>query len=347
MSTLFVVPGDVGEPTGGNIYDRRLVGALRADGVEIDLVPVAGRWPFPDAAARTELAATLAAARPGDTLLLDGMVAGAVPDEVAAAAAGRRVVLLEHLPLADETGVSPAEGERLRAAERATLALADAVVATSAWTADRVAVGYDVPPERLHVVEPGTDPAPPAVPSAEGGRLLCVAAVTPRKGQHVLAAALAGLGERGAPDGWSCRCVGPLNRAPAYVEQVRRAAGSLGEGFALLGVRSDAELLADYAATDLLVLPTMVETYGMVLAEALVRGIPVLSTTGSAVEHTVAGAGLLVPPGDVDALADALARWLGEPGVREQLRGRAAERGRQLPTWADAARGMAPVLAWR
>jgi glycosyltransferase involved in cell wall biosynthesis len=337
-----VVPGDVDTPTGGNVYDRRLCTALTGLGVGVSVRRVAGDWPAGGAAARQALGELLAALPEGATVLGDGLVLDRFPEVVVPHADRLRLVALVHLPLADETGLDPVEVAWLREAERQTLAACRAVVVSGSWTVGRVQ-DLGVPAECVHLVEPGTDPAPQASGTPGGGSLLCLAAVVPRKGQRDLVEALAGLGDHP----WHCRFVGPVDRNPPYVEVVREAVRRHGleRRIEVSGVLGDAELDETWAATDLLVLPSYGETYGMVLAEALARGVPVVTTTGSEAERTAAGAGLLVPPGESDALRAALGRWLSDPTLRAHLAARAREAGRALPSWDTAARRMAGVLA--
>ena len=98
------------------------------------------------------------------------------------------------------------------------------------------------------------------------------------------------------------------------------------------GPRTGADLAAAYAAADVLVLASRGETYGMVVTEALARGLPVIATAVGGLPEALGRGpggdlpGLLVPPDDPAALAAALRRWLGEPDLRQRLRQSAAER---------------------
>jgi glycosyltransferase involved in cell wall biosynthesis len=344
-----VVPGDIDDPaapSGGNAYDRKVCDGLAARG-PVRRLGVPGAWPRPDTAARAGLAAALAALPDGAPVLLDGLVACAVPDVVAAEAGRLRQVVLVHLPLGDETGLAPDEAAELDAMERLTLRAAAAVVATSGWTARRLVEHHGLPADRVHVVPPGVDPAPLA-PADGGSRLLCVAAVIPRKGQDVLVRALSTLDD----PGWSCVCAGGLTRAPGYVDGLRRSieAYRLGDRVLLAGPRTGAALAATYAAADLLVLPSRAEPYGMVVTEALARGIPVLATAVDGVPEALGSApdgglpGMLVPAGDAQALAGALRRWLAEPELRDELRRSARARRSTLRGWDGTVRRLAERL---
>lgn len=347
----FVLPGDVADPavpSGGNVYDRRVCQGLAEAGWRVHRHAVPGEWPRPRQGARAELARTLAALPHGAVTLLDGLVACGVPEIVVPQAGRLRLAVLVHLPLAAETGLAPQEARDLERRERAMLQAAAVTVATSPWAGRELAERHRLAPGRVRVVPPGTDPAPLAPGTDGASRLVCVAAVTPRKGHDLLVRALGLIGGLR----WSCICAGPLQRAPRHVARVRELIGrlGLGERISLAGPLTGERLEACYAAADLVVLPSRAETYGMVVTEALARGIPVLTTTADALPDTLGRApdgrvpGLLVPPHDVRALADALRRWLGDPALRERLREAARARRRTLPGWDLTVRHLGKVL---
>lgn len=364
MTPLLVLPRtDV--PSGGTAYDLRLRDALAALGRPVREAALPGDWPEADPGARAGLARVLADAPDGAAVLLDGIVACGVPEAVLPHAGRLRLVVLVHLPLADETGLARARAAELDARERTVLRAASAVVATSGWAARRLAERHGI--GVVHVVEPGVDPAPLS-PAGDGSRLLCVASVTPRKGHDVLLGALAALGDLS----WTCACVGPgppvapeggaipdgpgAGRAAAgpgthadLLRRLLRGPGLAGR-VAFVGPLAGADLARAYARADLLVLPSRAETYGMVVTEALSRGTPVAATAVGGVPEALGRdaeggrPGLLVPPGDPAALADALRRWLTGPGLRARLRRSARDRREGLAGWDAAARAMAAVL---
>jgi glycosyltransferase involved in cell wall biosynthesis len=348
-AATFVLPGNVDDrrlPSGGNTYDRRMCDVLAT---EVRAVGIDGNWPWPDVPARVDLAMLLAGLPDGATVLLDGLVACGVPDVVVPQARRLRVVVLVHLPLGDENGLDPAVAAALDARERETLHAASAVVATSPWAACRLIEHHGIAASRVHAVPPGTDPAPLA-PGTDGrSRLLCVASVTPRKGQDLLAEALAGVAD--LP--WSCECVGPLGRNPGYVERVRALIEQRGLAgrMILAGPRTGHELETAYAMADLVVLPSRAETFGMVVTEALARGIPVLATAVGALPETLGQApdgsvpGILAPAGDTQALAAALRAYLTGSGLRGRLRQSARQCRIALTGWDSAGARLADVLA--
>ncbi|GAB1640283.1 glycosyltransferase family 4 protein [Krasilnikovia sp. MM14-A1259] len=344
-----VLPGDIDDPaapSGGNRYDRRVCDVL-ADTRELHEIAVAGDWPRPGPAAERALADALDELPDGADVLLDGLLAG-VPDVLVPAARRLRLIVLVHLPLGDETGLPPADAATLSDRERRTVHAAAAVVATSAAAARRVAELHGLDPAAVHVAAPGVDPAPAAPGSPDGTRLLCVAAVTPRKGHDVLVEALA----RVADLPWECRCIGDLDRQPEFAAQVRADAAELGGGrVQWLGTRTGAALAAAYAETDLLVLPSRAETYGMVVTEALARGVPVLASRLDGVAEALgtapdgAAPGVLVRPDDPAALAEALRDWFTDAALRERLRTAAGARRATLRGWDETALELTKVVA--
>lgn len=346
-----VLPGDIDDPTapsGGNAYDRRVCDGLTAAGTPVHEIAVPGSWPRPDAAARAELGTALAAMPDRTVVLLDGLVACGVPEVVVPQAGRLRLAVMMHLPLGDELGLAPAVAADLDARERETLRAVDAVVATSPWAARRMVEHHGMPADRVHVVPPGTDPAPLATGTDGASRLLCVGSVTPTKGQDLLVEALAAVADLA----WSCVCVGPLHRDPSHVARLRQLIGrhELGDRVRLAGPQTGQRLATTYAAADLLVLPSRAESFGMVVTEALARGIPVLAAAVNGVPDTLGRAsdgglpGILVPPGDPTAFAAALRRWLGEPELRGRLTVSARERRGSVEGWEVTSSRLAGVV---
>jgi glycosyltransferase involved in cell wall biosynthesis len=279
-------------------------------------------------------------------VLVDGLVASAVPEVLGAETGRLRLVVLVHLPLgADPSGDGDPDA---RTRERAALSAATAVVATSGWARQWLLERYALPTDRVHVVEPGVDIADVAPGTSRGGELLCVGAVTPVKGYDVLVAALAGVQDRA----WHCVCVGSLDLDPGFVGRIRGQAEETGivDRVRFVGPHTGTDLERAYAEADLLVLASRVETYGMVVTEALAHGLPVVATNVGGVPEVLGRApdgsrpGLLVRPGDPLALAAALRCWLDDPDRRELLRRAAEARRPTLSGWSDTARRMSRVL---
>jgi glycosyltransferase involved in cell wall biosynthesis len=338
---------DPARPSGGNTYDRRVCRGLATMGWAVHEHALPGAWPRAGEAGQAALARAVRRIPDGAVVLLDGLIASAAPEVLVPHARRLRQVVLVHMPL----GHRPPDGEEgaVRAREHEVLAAAAAVVTTSASARRRLGALYALPADRVHVAEPGVDAASLAPGTAAGDSLLCVAALTPDKGHDVLLDALATATDLT----WRCECVGSLVRDPAFADRVCRRARELGLGDRVRfpGALTGEELDRVYAAADLLVLPSHAETYGMVVTEALSRGLPVLATeVGGVIEALGYGEdgtrpGLLVPPGDPVALGAALRAWLEDAELRDRLRQSARQRRAKLRPWATTASAVADVLA--
>ena len=329
---------DPARPSGGNTYDRRVCQELAALGwaVREQAVP----------AGHAALARAVRRIPDGVVVLLDGLIASAAPEALVPHARRLRQVVLVHMPL----GHRPPDGAAgaVRARECEVLTAAAAVVTTSAWTRRRLEELYALPADRVHVARPGVDAARAAPGTAAGDALLCVAAVTPDKGHDVLLDGLA----TAADLSWRCACIGSLVRDPAYAAGVRRRAQAnrLDDRVRFPGPRTGPDLARAYAAADLLVLASRAETYGMVVSEALARGLPVLATEVGGLSEALGRGddgtrpGLLVAPGDPAALGAALRAWLGDAELRGRLRRAARERRASLRRWSATASNVAAVL---
>ena len=343
-----LVPGPLDQRTGGYLYNRRMMASLVDRGWPVSVPRLEGRFPDPDARARKAVVDAFGAFPADATVLVDSLVVptlAGVPRDVVR---DRRAIALVHHLASDETGIPQAIRRRLREQEQQALARASGVIVTSAYTAERVArAGSD--PERIRVVVPGTDPAPTAngPPAGEPTMLLCVGALVPRKGQDVLVHALAL--ERARR--WRCVLAGSIGRDPGFVLRVRRLVEEedLGDRIEFAGECSGEELAGLYHRASVFVLPSYFEGYGMALTEAIARGLPVISTNGGAIPHTVPGdAGILVPAGDAQALAAAVASVLEgstrEGGRRAGLAAAARRHAASLPDWETQAGALAEAL---
>lgn len=343
-----IVAGDPDQRTGGYIYDAHIVAALRKRGLAINVVGLAGRFPDADDEAAQALASALSALQDRSRVIIDGLAMGALPDVVADHAERLDITALLHHPLGDEQGLSDTDQQRFHRSELRGLAHVHRVIVTSRFTerrvtalADQYALPFSAP---ITVVEPGVERAPvsPAAQPNEPIRLLCVATLTPRKGQDILVQALAGV-ESGH---WRCDCFGGARDA-AFTERVQTLIDDhqLGDWVTLHGECDAATLEAAYQNAHALVLPSWYEGYGMVVTEALAHGLPVITTTGGALQNTLPkGAGISVAPGDVEALTSALAAFCHDETLRTELRAGAAAARARLGDWQAAGEAFANAL---
>jgi glycosyltransferase involved in cell wall biosynthesis len=344
-AVAFAVPGDLNTPTGGYTYDRRIVGELEALGWQVEVLDIGDGFPRPTPEVRTIAGAQLMGLPTGQPLVIDGLAYGVMAEEAKSLRERYTVVALVHHPLALETGLADAEAAALHTSERTALASARHVIATSDATARLLVADYGVPAARLTVVKPGTDRAATHEPRASGEplTLLTVGAIVPRKGHDVLIEALARLKD----NPWRLVIAGDNTRsaetAARLDEDIERY--GLSQRIEIVGAVPDEDLAELYAEADLFVLPSRFEGYGMAYTEAVAHGVPVIGTDAGAIPDTVPpGAGILVPPDDVDAVANALKQVMDDVPERERLAAGARAASASFPTWRDSAVLFASVL---
>ena len=338
----FAVPGDIDTKTGGYIYDRRLLDALRASGRDVDHVPLPDGFPAPDAAQMRRARAALVAVPPERVLIVDGLAYGALDTEILTSVAAPMVVMLHH-PLALEDGLPAGRARVLFERERANLVLAARIVVPSRHTAQVLTDQYGVEPARLSVAPPGFDrPGIARAARRTPPLILSVGILAARKGHDVLLEALAALAD--LP--WHAEIVGLEQDARlAAALRAQRDALGLGARVRFAGCIDEAALAALYAHASIFALATRYEGYGMVFSEALLHGLPIVSCRAGAVPDTVPeGAGRLVAPEDATAFAAELRTLLTDPVAHGAAASAAARAGRAVPGWDAAAQVMGAAL---
>jgi glycosyltransferase involved in cell wall biosynthesis len=344
MHLALIVPAPFNTVSGGYAYDRRIVAGLRDVGHRVDVVELPGTHPLADAAARDAARAALGDL-PDTTLpIIDGLALSAFAGTEDALAARDAAGVIHH-PTALETGLSEAERSGLLAAEKRLLPLLTRVIVTSETTGERLAADFGVEPGRIRVVVPGTDDAPRSLGS--GGttcNIVSIGTLVPRKGHDVLLRALARLFDID----WRLTIVGSPERDPAHA----RSLAALAEQFGIAtrvrfaGEATDAVLEALWREADLFALATHWEGYGMAVAEALKRGLPVAVGGGGAAASLVPPeAGVVCQPGDHINLSKALRRLIFDATLRRYVAEAAWQVGQALPNWPTQVGKFAEALA--
>lgn len=335
----FAYPGDLQTRTGGYGYDRRVACAFGALDWDVQLVALGKGFPMEPDFAEAEKA--LAAIPEGSLVVIDGLAFGVLDEWADRNASRLRLYALVHHPLALETGLTTDLRDALTVSERKALSCTRGVIVTSNVTARELVARYGVVREDIVVALPGTDPVSLATGTCNPPCILSVGSLTRRKGHDVLIAALTVLRE--IP--WTCRIVGNKHFDPIVTgelaEQIRKA--DLAERIVLVGEVEDPR--AEFAHADIFALASRYEGYGMVFAEALAHGLPIVGCAAGAVPEVVPeAAGILVSPDDPKQLAMALRRLLTEAETLSAMADAAAIAGAALPSWRDTAATISTFL---
>ena len=317
-------PGDPEQRTGGYLYNARIAAALRQHGVDVIVHELAGQWPWPGVSHRSNLSSV-----PNDALVIaDGLLWPGLQSDERADLCNRCTVWVVVHSLLDK---EQASAEAIIEKEMAALRQATGWFATSQRTAALVSSRLGGAPGS--VVIPGTAPASTHAGSRQ--RLLNVAHLTPRKNQAVLLQALAQLMDLD----WELDIVGSLERDPDHALGIQKEVCTLGlEGRVhLRGELAAGDLESAYSRASCLVHTADFEAYGMVLTEALTRGLSVISTPAGAIDDLESAMVRRVAVGDVEGLVAQLRTYLDAPESSSTT-------PPSFPSWSDQAALLVRVL---
>lgn len=342
---LFIIPGDINLPTGGYRYDKAILDGWKNTGISYELISLEGNYPFPSESEKAAAMARVEAMMDiGDIAVIDGLAGGALPEFTLALSKHMPVVSLLHHPLCLETGLNVDAAKALETSEREGLQSIAHVITTSPETRRIVGKLFGYPLEQISAVLPGVTRDRLSIGSdGPCQKLLCVGSIIERKGHRYLIEALSKLKHLN----WHLDCIGAMDFDIKLVEEIQGliAKHDLGERITLHGSASDETLRDAYYKADLFVLPSLYEGYGMVYAEAIVRGLPVIGTTAGAIPDTVPEkCGILVEPENADALANAIAKMIENPETLAEYREGAIEAEPNFPTWEKSAQAFYEIL---
>ncbi len=344
MRVLFVIPGDINLPTGGYRYDREIINAWKTTGVDIKLISINGNYPFPSEAEKQDAIAQVDTFPKADIAVVDGLLGGISPGFLQKLCKIMPVVALIHHPLCLENGLDEATAQSLKQSEKQGLEFISNIITTSPTTSKTVAELFGFNTDKIHTVLPGVDRS--ATSTGNDDRtinLLCVGSVIKRKGHKDLLLALSKLTHLD----WRLDCIGSTNFDKILFDELQMIIKQekLTGKIKFHGGVTEEALEKACSKTDVFVLPSLFEGYGMAYAEAIVRGIPVIGTIAGAIPETVPeNCGILVKPSDVSSLANALETMISNETLRAQYKNNAIVEEPNFPTWKNSAKQFVEIL---
>ena len=337
---LFLIPGDIRRQTGGSMYNRKLAISLTERGFQLTVVQVPDLPYFAGLLAGFILAPYLLfrlATKKYDIVIEDGWA----QHTTLLFNAARRV--FGNVPLVVIVHQVRSGAMKLpaffiaRMVERITLGSAQLIVTVSNFISDEVErlIGKS---ERIAVAPPGSAPLldntwDQHTTTNMPLRLLFVGNCTRLKGLDHLIAALGLIQDLPV----RLDVVGDVSFEPQYHKELLRQAKALGviERVAFHGAVQHEGMGSFYSRADIFTFPSLYEGFGIVLAEAMHAGLPIVATrVGPADEILRDGENaLIVPAADSTALAEAIRLLATDASLREAFGRRSRELAGSLPTW--------------
>ncbi len=341
-----VIYGSLDTVSGGYLYDRQLVDYLQRQGDSVEVISLPWRNYARHLGDNRSAGLLRRLGGDFDVLLQDELNHPSLAWANGRFARRAPIVAIVHHLRASE--VRPGwQNAAYRAIERRYLRSVNGFIFNSVATRAAVAalIGQARPSivaypggDRLAGLEPIATAAtgrPPRKPASEPLRLLFVGNLISRKGLLSLLAAL----ERLPEVNWRLTVVGRA-ADERYARQAQQMAARLPASRVIWrGRLDDAALAVELGAADVLVVPSSYEGFGIVYIEGMAFGLPAIATTaGGAGEIVTDGVdGFLVPPGDVAALAERIARLAADPALLDRMSDAARRRYARHPTWAQTA----------
>lgn len=337
---VFAIPGDKDQRTGGFIYEATVLRVLNEIGCKTEHLQLPGSFPAPtpdDMATALNALRAVPETRP---IILDGLVFGAIDPEGLARVSAPIIAMIHH-PLGLETGLPTERAKFLLKNEAAALRHASRVIVPSPETARVLVDQFDANPDLITIAPPGFDRPSVKKRSVNPPLILSVGLLARRKGHDTLLSALAIIKDLE----WQAIIVGKEHDQTTAIELYSQSkALGLTERVTFTGELDQAPLNDLFNSATLFALATRYEGYGMVLSEAMMFGLPVVSCNVGAVPETVGDAGLLSPPDDAVAFGASLRLLLEDQGTQARL-GRLSERkSMSLPSWRETCGKFACVI---
>jgi glycosyltransferase involved in cell wall biosynthesis len=308
---------------------------LSEKGHQVRIHNLRNDFPFPDNLSLRECKEILDHITPGDPILIDSLAAGPLLPVLAPLYDKHPFVALIHLPLSHNLDIPLSQREILAQQEKSVMSLSAGLVVTSKYTGELIA-DWGIDSHVIHVILPGVEAEEqknsyPTLPR----NLLCVANYLENKGQLLLIKALAEM----KMFNWVMNFYGHQDIDKRYVSellsQIRHH--GLANRIFIHGPISGSALTQAYLHSDLFILPSYFETYGMVLTEALAHGIPVIASTGGGIPYTVPPSmGILFKPGDIRELQLIAKAILENTWLYGKLWNEAANYHKQVNTWTQS-----------
>jgi glycosyltransferase involved in cell wall biosynthesis len=332
MSVYFLSGGDINSLTGGHLYNMHIINGLKNKNYSVSLQAAGGKWDNKEGIDKM-CRLYLQKIPWGSCIIIDSLILASLTNLVRKSMDRFKFLGLIHLPVSYDikTGIHG----KLSEDELGALNHMHRLVVTGGFTFDLLCnAGID--PRKITIIQPGTDQFPRKAQYARvPSNLLCIANYSALKAQDVLIRALSRLKTRN----WTLHLYGDTDRDPEYTSFLRSLILYLGLESRIIVHRivERQNISKVFLEADLFILPSLFESYGMVLSESLAHGIPVISTLAGNIRNTVPeGMGILIEPGNEAELADSISSLFDSPEKYSALCTASSSYYKQSRSWEQA-----------
>jgi len=334
MKIHFIIPGELDQLTGGYIYDRKIISGLAGDGHRVIVHNPGNDFPFPGRGSLDRCRKIFKSLEPGEPVIIDSLALGPSEAIISSLVDPSPLIALVHLPLFMNPSFSERETHYFRLLETRAWSKMAVIIAVSLHT-KQIIQECGVDSSKVQVISPRAESLTrkenyPLAPR----NLLCVANYTGNKGHLMLVEALFNLKN----SDWIVRCYGDKKREGGYFAKLQQTVNSKGLQNRILfkGSLPHEALPEVYLSSDLFILPSEYESFPMVLAEALMHGIPVIAAEAGGIPEVVPdGAGLLFKPRSINSLQAAINEAIENTGLYKKLCHKAAGYYKSAYSWND------------
>lgn len=276
MNLHFFITGDINTPSGEFIYNKKIIDGLRSRKYKVFVHNLPADFPFPDANSIFQFEIVVNSIPPDDLLFIPSTVIAASPSIIEEYEKSHKIIALVHVPASLSNDLSIYQKEIALASEKKELAKIKLCITSNEFAKE--ALGErGVASSAIYVAKAGTDPYPVKtnyrnVPVD----LLCIANYTRKNGLVNLIKALSALKDKI----WKLTCYGEKDYDPNYFDEIKLLIRKYGltERISLNDAIAHDKISEVYLASDLVVLPSDIESFGMTISEALMHGVPVFSS---------------------------------------------------------------------
>lgn len=343
MTVHFFNPGDINLLIIPSIYNKHIILGLKEKGYDIKLHTLAHDFPFPSDDSIKECIKLVQSVPAGEPVIFDARALAAIPFVLKDVKQHNPLIAVVHIPLSVDPQYSAYQRTIITSLEKEAYSQITTFIATNPYAAEQI--GFFIEnPEKINVIVPGVDISEkklvyPDVPV----KFLSVANLSRNRDHSILVRAFAALKSRD----WALHCYGNFSIDKEYLEELESLINRYGlKNKLFIHENIQGKELKDvFLKADLLIHPSDFEPYGLVPAQALAYGIPVVASTGGGLRNTIpANMGEFFKPGDVYGLQSIIEEFLDNPFLYKKLAARAATYRDNAQTWEKSTQMFEEVL---